>query len=636
MSLRVFSELVDQERVITALESAIKAASHGSSGQEMTHAWLFTGPPGSGRSNTAKAFAAALVCREGGCGECIECTTALSGSHPDVEILDVSGISIKIDEIREVVNRSAWVSERVNTDISDVQQYIEDQISDQEALLKALEEDFKPIFKDIADNTLSASQKLQSAYELWQSYTTIDADNLASKIATNLTKIEDPTLAVIGAFRATGVTNTIAAGQQALAENGQSTIFGEILNQLIVGFDKLDSNQDGFVSKQELKDAFVETGLLTDDDITTLITALDANFDNTIDTFEIELGKLIAEVGNAAIDILAGLSTGFDTIDTNLDGKVSESEFKTAFYGKTSDNNLQRLFALFDTDNDKIISANEAQAASTYTGAQLTQDSRELLRLMYNNALLQVEANTSTSLYNDTVLASILDRIAASNEKMADHGGGAGQASSVKSSGGMSKFEQAATIVATGAAVGFGAYLGFLLFSDVRAKKNIKHAKTLNNGINLYDFNYKEPLSSIYGTSTKRGVLAQEIEQKYPEAVYEDSTGLKMVNYAALPINSNELKFRAMGGPVTMNEPYIVGEVGPELFVPNNSGTIVPNNELSFNNQEIVEKLDQLIQAVAKGAVLNVQATKENTECIEQAIVTNTNMVRTQSRVGIR
>jgi DNA phosphorothioation-dependent restriction protein DptG len=111
---------------------------------------------------------------------------------------------------------------------------------------------------------------------------------------------------------------------------------------------------------------------------------------------------------------------------------------------------------------------------------------------------------------------------------------------------------------------------------------------------------------------------------------------MKMVDYAALPINPNELKFRALGGPVSRNEPYIVGEVGPELFVPNNNGTIVPNNDLSFNNEEIVAKLDQLIQAVSKGAVLNVQATKENTECIEQAISNNTTIVRTQNRIGIR
>jgi DNA polymerase-3 subunit delta' len=108
VSSRVFSGLVGQSSVISTLESAVHAAHNGSTGQEMTHAWLFTGPPGSGRSNAAKAFAAALVCNESGCGECSDCITALVGTHPDVEIVDVSGISIKIDEIREVVSRSAW------------------------------------------------------------------------------------------------------------------------------------------------------------------------------------------------------------------------------------------------------------------------------------------------------------------------------------------------------------------------------------------------------------------------------------------------------------------------------------------------------------------------------------------------
>jgi hypothetical protein len=521
------------------------------------------------------------------------------------------------------------LSDRVNTDISDIQKYIDNQISDQEALLKALQDDFKPIFKDIADNTLTASQKLQQAYTLWETYSNLDPDTLATVIATNLTKIDNPTLAVIGAFRGAGVSGSIAAGQQALAETGQSTIFGEILNQLIVGFDKLDSNRDGFASKQELKDAFVETGLLTDDDITTLITALDANFDNTIDAFETELGSVIAKLGIVALDILGGLSTGFNAIDTNLDGKVSEQEFKAAFFGKTS-------------DNDSIISANEAQAASTYSAAQLTEENRNLLRIIYNNGLLGIEANTSSSLYNDTVLAEILDRIATTNEKMAEQTSSGGQASSVKAAGGKSNFEKVAEAVVAGAAVTVGAYaawtylIPFIFGSDARIKKNIKHAKTLSNGINLYDFNYKEPYSSMYGTNTKRGVLAQEVEQKYPKAVYEDTKGMKMVDYAALPINPNELKFRALGGPVSRNEPYIVGEVGPELFVPNNNGTIVPNNDLSFNNEEIVAKLDQLIQAVSKGAVLNVQATKENTECIEQAISNNTTIVRTQNRIGIR
>src|SRR5450756_3066402 len=69
----------------------------------MTHAWLITGPPGSGRSNAARAFAAALQCPDGGCGHCHACTTALSGNHADVHIVATEKVSIAIDEVRQLV-----------------------------------------------------------------------------------------------------------------------------------------------------------------------------------------------------------------------------------------------------------------------------------------------------------------------------------------------------------------------------------------------------------------------------------------------------------------------------------------------------------------------------------------------------
>jgi DNA polymerase-3 subunit delta' len=69
----------------------------------MTHAWLFTGPPGSGRSVAARAFAAALQCPEGGCGHCHACHTALAGTHADVKIIVPDGLSIGAQEAREMV-----------------------------------------------------------------------------------------------------------------------------------------------------------------------------------------------------------------------------------------------------------------------------------------------------------------------------------------------------------------------------------------------------------------------------------------------------------------------------------------------------------------------------------------------------
>ena len=102
------SEMCIRDSIVSALSDAITSARNGGESQEMTHAWLFTGPPGSGRSSAALAFAAGLVCPQGGCGDCIECRTALDGIHGDVEVIKTEGLSIKIDEIRELLVRVAW------------------------------------------------------------------------------------------------------------------------------------------------------------------------------------------------------------------------------------------------------------------------------------------------------------------------------------------------------------------------------------------------------------------------------------------------------------------------------------------------------------------------------------------------
>jgi len=106
--MSVFDLLIGQGHIVSALTEAITSARNGGQTQEMTHAWLFTGPPGSGRSSAALAFAAGLVCPQGGCGGCIECRTAMDGIHGDVEVIKTEGLSIKIDEIRELLVRVAW------------------------------------------------------------------------------------------------------------------------------------------------------------------------------------------------------------------------------------------------------------------------------------------------------------------------------------------------------------------------------------------------------------------------------------------------------------------------------------------------------------------------------------------------
>lgn len=80
------------------------------SGSAMTHAWLFTGPPGSGRSVAATAFAAALECQDPttvGCGECRACVTVLAGTHGDVRHIAPEGLTISVRQIRDIVQLAA-------------------------------------------------------------------------------------------------------------------------------------------------------------------------------------------------------------------------------------------------------------------------------------------------------------------------------------------------------------------------------------------------------------------------------------------------------------------------------------------------------------------------------------------------
>jgi DNA polymerase-3 subunit delta' len=105
----VFDDLIDQESVIATLKDAVSASKDSTDNtQGMTHSWLFTGPPGSGRSNAAVAFAAALLCDKGGCATCINCRSVIDGSHADIELIRTEGLSIKVDEVRELITRTSW------------------------------------------------------------------------------------------------------------------------------------------------------------------------------------------------------------------------------------------------------------------------------------------------------------------------------------------------------------------------------------------------------------------------------------------------------------------------------------------------------------------------------------------------
>ncbi|MFI7498982.1 DNA polymerase III subunit delta' [Streptomyces sp. NPDC049687] len=122
--MTVWDDLVGQEKVseqlaaaardADALVTAAASAAPPPEASKMTHAWLFTGPPGAGRTQVARAFAAALQCVSPdralggapGCGFCDGCHTALIGTHADVTTVAAVGTQILAEDMRDTVRKS--------------------------------------------------------------------------------------------------------------------------------------------------------------------------------------------------------------------------------------------------------------------------------------------------------------------------------------------------------------------------------------------------------------------------------------------------------------------------------------------------------------------------------------------------
>ncbi|HEX6522055.1 MAG TPA: DNA polymerase III subunit delta' [Streptosporangiaceae bacterium] len=112
MTAGVFGELAGQDAVVEQLSRAVVGANMVLEGRPaepgvMTHAWLFTGPPGSGRSVAARAFAAALLCPNGGDGTCASCTQVHAGTHADLMLVRPEGLSYGVKQTRALVLRAA-------------------------------------------------------------------------------------------------------------------------------------------------------------------------------------------------------------------------------------------------------------------------------------------------------------------------------------------------------------------------------------------------------------------------------------------------------------------------------------------------------------------------------------------------
>lgn len=141
--MSVWDAVLGQEHIVADLRRAAADAEKGLRGERgpaMSHAWLVTGPPGSGRSTAALAFAAALQCPEQGCGVCAECRAVKAGAHVDVERVVPYGQQFYAEDVLELLRRAAMPPTRGPWHVIIVEDA--DRLTDitGNSLLKAIEE----------------------------------------------------------------------------------------------------------------------------------------------------------------------------------------------------------------------------------------------------------------------------------------------------------------------------------------------------------------------------------------------------------------------------------------------------------------------------------------------------------------
>jgi Ca2+-binding EF-hand superfamily protein len=461
------------------------------------------------------------------------------------------------------------------------------------------------------------------------------------------TAIVEKALAKEAQTRAQAALDTIAGntGNLITAITGSSTetaALGKIVEtEFKNGFSTLDTNLDGKLTFDELKIGLA--GKATNDQIKDLIKAADINRDDLIDVYELELF-------NSTKSIVEALGSGFQMLDTNLDGKVSEAEFIKGMTGKASDAALKTIFDLVDADNNKIITATELTAAQSaltaVNSANLTDikdgvagqviavdtaatSTANAITSLNNENLLTITNNTATTvqainllLNNNVALFNAMNAVAANTKSLADSvTAGSGQAASGSAGSGnfLSSIGRTVGGVVSGVIGAVGSVVSSVgkaikkLFSDERTKKNISLHTRLSNGIGIYDYNYKEPYAGIYGSDRKRGVLAQEVKEDYPNAVSVARNGMYMVDYSKLPVPPEMLKF-ARGGVfsnqvVTRPTSFSLaqmGEAGPEAIMPlsrtsnGRLGVVAQTQPDNAFNAQIQNQNTALIEEVRK------------------------------------
>jgi DNA polymerase III subunit delta' len=129
----IWELVVGHDEAVAVLEDAVTSG-------RVTHAWLFTGPPGIGKLHTARVFAAALNCPAGGDGTCDICRRILRGVHPDVHLIVPEGDNLLVEDVRAVREEASRTHHEARTAVFILDEADRMTEAAANALLKVLEE----------------------------------------------------------------------------------------------------------------------------------------------------------------------------------------------------------------------------------------------------------------------------------------------------------------------------------------------------------------------------------------------------------------------------------------------------------------------------------------------------------------
>lgn len=136
-----FQHILGQERVKKILQKGLCS-------DKLSHAYLFSGPQGTGRMSMALNFTKALFCerlKDDACGKCLSCRKIEHGNHPDVHMIAPEGQSIKIDQIRELQREFSYRTQATGRKVYIMEQAEKMTVQAANSMLKFLEEPTSPV-----------------------------------------------------------------------------------------------------------------------------------------------------------------------------------------------------------------------------------------------------------------------------------------------------------------------------------------------------------------------------------------------------------------------------------------------------------------------------------------------------------